>query len=205
MILYGQFDSPFVRRTAIALKHYKIPFQRAILSVFGDFDEMLSVNPLGKVPALRFPDGAFLFDSRAIIEYFDELAPVHQRLTPKDNEARLAVLQIEAVGIGLAEKVYERGIALSSRATNEPNPDWLNRLDQQIHSALRWIENRIASDWLVGNSLSRADLAVITATTYMSSKRLNPISCSDYAKIEEYRRRCESYPSFVEAPFILNE
>ena len=41
MILIGQYDSPFVRRVAIALHRYEIPFDRRVLSVFKDFDEIL--------------------------------------------------------------------------------------------------------------------------------------------------------------------
>jgi glutathione S-transferase len=36
--LVGQFDSPFVRRTAVAMNHYGIVFERVILSTFADFD-----------------------------------------------------------------------------------------------------------------------------------------------------------------------
>ena len=57
MILVGQFDSPFVRRVAATMGHYDIPFERHVLSVFGDRDEVLRLNPLGKVPALIIDDG----------------------------------------------------------------------------------------------------------------------------------------------------
>ena len=52
LILVGQFDSPFVRRVAVALNHYGLPYERNVLSVFRDFEAMLAVNPLGKVPSL---------------------------------------------------------------------------------------------------------------------------------------------------------
>ncbi|MFI4997457.1 MAG: glutathione S-transferase N-terminal domain-containing protein [Hyphomicrobiales bacterium] len=68
MVLVGQYDSPFVRRVAVTLNHYGIGFTRQVLSVFGDFDQMLTVNPLGKVPSLALEDGESLFDSRAILE-----------------------------------------------------------------------------------------------------------------------------------------
>ncbi len=71
MILVGQFDSPFVRRVAITMNHYGLPFERKILSVFTDFEKMLAVNPLGKVPALQLDDGEYIFDSRMIIDYLD--------------------------------------------------------------------------------------------------------------------------------------
>ena len=53
MILVGQYDSPFVRRVAIALNYFGMEFERRILSTFQDLDKMLAINPLGKVPAFR--------------------------------------------------------------------------------------------------------------------------------------------------------
>ncbi len=106
MILVGQFDSPFVRRVAIALHHYGMPFERRVLSVFKDFDEMLAINPLGKVPSLILDDGEVLFESRAIIDFLDGIPPSEKRLAPAGEPERFRVLRTEAIGIGLAEKVY---------------------------------------------------------------------------------------------------
>ena len=117
MILVGQFDSPFVRRVAITMNHYGLPFERKILSVFTDFEKMLTVNPLGKVPALQLDDGEYIFDSRMIIDYLDRLFPEEIRLIPSNPEYRIQVLRTEAIALGLAEKCYERGcrMALSTR------------------------------------------------------------------------------------------
>ena len=60
MILVGQYDSPFVRRVAIALNYFGMEFERRVLSTFQNLDEMLAINPLGKVPALILPGGVTL-------------------------------------------------------------------------------------------------------------------------------------------------
>ena len=49
MILIGQFDSPFVRRVAVTLHHYHMPYTRNPLSVFRDAKEMQKINPLLRV------------------------------------------------------------------------------------------------------------------------------------------------------------
>ena len=85
MMLVGQFDSPFVRRVAIALHHYGHPFERQVLSVFRDFDAVLAINPMVKVPSLILDDGDTLFDSRTIIDYLDEMAPPERRLAPPNS------------------------------------------------------------------------------------------------------------------------
>lgn len=140
MILIGQYDSPFVRRVAIALNHYGLTFERRVLSVFMDFDEMLVLNPLGKVPSLVLDDGETLFESRAIIDYLESIAPEAKRLAPLEEPDRRRVLKVEAIGIGLAEKIYERGIERSRRSPGTSDPKWCERLERQILSATGWLE-----------------------------------------------------------------
>jgi glutathione S-transferase len=52
MILIGQFDSPFVRRVAIAMRLYGIAFEHKPWSTFGDADKIAAYNPLRRVPTL---------------------------------------------------------------------------------------------------------------------------------------------------------
>ncbi|MBN9058568.1 MAG: glutathione S-transferase N-terminal domain-containing protein, partial [Rhizobiales bacterium] len=58
MILIGQYDSPFVRRVAIAMHLYAIPFEHRPWSVFGDAKKIAPYNPLTRVPTLV--DGDFV-------------------------------------------------------------------------------------------------------------------------------------------------
>lgn len=215
MILYGQYDSPFVRRAAVALNHYGFAFERHVLSVFQDFDAMLAVNPLGKVPALQLDTGELIFDSRAIIEYLDGIADPDRRLIPSSdngpgsdsgNEAlRREVLRIEAVGIGLAEKTYERGIEFSRRAPGKHDPDWIARLERQILSALDWIEERVGANWMVGVGMTRADLAVVMAATYLSEKLPDLYDQDRLCKLEAHRIRCETLPEFHASAYSAGE
>ena len=225
MILVGQYDSPFVRRVAVALHHYGIAFERQVLSVFQDFDAMLVVNPLGKVPTLILPGGEPLFDSRAVIEYLEDIAPAGQRLTPSDAGQRRAMLRIEAVGLGLAEKTYERGLEFSRRSPGTQDPAWVARLERQIGSALRWLESGLESrlesglelgletglgarsqaEWLVGDRLTRADLAVTVATTYVFEKLPHLYGPGDFPHLEARRQKCEASAPFAAAPYSTAE
>ncbi len=209
MILVGQYDSPFVRRVAVALNHYGIGFERQVLSVFQDFDAMLSVNPLGKVPALILSGGEPIYDSRAIVEYLESIAPAARRLTPSDAGQRREMLRIEAVGLGLAEKTYERGIEFSRRSPGTQDPAWVARLERQIGSALSWIESGLESltpaEWLVGDRMTRADLAVTVAATYVLEKLPQLYGPADFPRLEAQRRKCEALAPFTAAPYSAAE
>ena len=205
MVLVGQFDSPFVRRVAIALNHYGMPFERRILSVFQDFDEMLDINPLGKVPTLILPGGEHLYDSRAIIEYLEGTVHTDRRLTPKNAALRRNMLCVEAVGVGLAEKIYERAIELSRRSPGTQDPVWIIRLERQIDTTLDWLEGRMNSDWLVGDEMTRADLAVAVAATYMVEKLPKHFDDARFPQLEAHRKRCEGLPVFSLAAYSVSE
>jgi glutathione S-transferase len=63
-----------VRRVAITMTLYGIPFEHCSLSVFRHMDAMRPLNPLFKVPMLTLPDGEKLYESAYLLDYLDELA-----------------------------------------------------------------------------------------------------------------------------------
>ena len=88
-ILIGQYDSPFVRRVAIALTLYAMPFEHRSWSVFRDADRIAEYNPLRRVPTLVMPDGQVLVESTAILDSLDDLADDERRRS-RDQPATIA-------------------------------------------------------------------------------------------------------------------
>ena len=205
MILVGQYDSPFVRRVAIALHHSGLSFERQVISVFQDFEAMLAIHPLGKVPSLILDDGIPLFESRAIIEYLESQVPAEHRLTPDDPTQRREMLCLEAVAIGLAEKCYERGIEFARKPASSRDPIWIARLERQIGSALSWLEERTVSPWLVGGAMTRADLALTVTATYGREKQPQLCEPDRYPRVEAFRQRCEALSAFAAAAYSAAE
>ncbi len=74
MLLIGQYDSPFVRRVAIAMRLYGIAYEHRPWSTFGDAETIAPYNPLRRVPTLVLDNGETLIESMAILDYVDELA-----------------------------------------------------------------------------------------------------------------------------------
>ena len=72
MILIGQYNSPFVRRVAIAMRLYGIAFEHRPWSTFGDADKIAPYNPLRRVPTLVLDDGEALIESAMILDYLDD-------------------------------------------------------------------------------------------------------------------------------------
>jgi glutathione S-transferase len=205
MILVGQYDSPFVRRVAVTMNIYTMPFERRVLSVFTDFEAMLAVNPLGKVPVLQLEDGELLYDSRAILDYLVGLVPVEKRLVPAGEPHRRRILRIEAVALGLAEKLYERGVEFARRDQAKRDPAMVARAETQIASALSWLDALRPAPWLHGDRISRADVTAAIAVTYMREKHSALAARAQHAFVAAHCDRCEGLIEFARAAYSAAE
>ena len=97
MILIGQYNSPFVRRVAIALRLYGSPFEHRPWSTFGDADKIAPYNPLRRVPTLVLDSGEALIESTAILDYLDELVgPDKAMIAERGDGAAAAVADLRA-------------------------------------------------------------------------------------------------------------
>jgi len=122
--------------------------------------EFLEINPAGQVPAVVFPDGRSLAQSNAILLH---LAEEHRsRLLPKDPEDRAKVFE----WLFWEQYSHEPCIAVARadlrwRGKREVDPDLLAR----GRRALSRLELQLlGSDYLVGEQITLADLALVAYT-----------------------------------------
>jgi glutathione S-transferase len=104
MFLIGQYDSPFVRRVAIALRLYGLALEHKPWSTFGDADKIAPYNPLRRVPTLVLDDGEALIESTVILDYLDELVGPEKAMLPRSGAERRHHLRICALASGLGDK-----------------------------------------------------------------------------------------------------
>ena len=102
MILIGQYDSPFVRRVAVALKTYGLAYEHEPWSVWGHTEEIARYNPLRRVPTLVMDDGEVVTESSAILAVVDDIVgPEHATLARTGKAGRdLQRLSAFAAGLG---------------------------------------------------------------------------------------------------------
>jgi glutathione S-transferase len=124
MILIGQYDSPFVRRVAIALRLYAMAYEHRPWSTFADADRIAQFNPLRRVPALILDSGEVLIDSAAILDHLDEVAGRSRALIAASGDRRRNALKVCALATGLADKavslIYEQ--VLHQTTSNSGSP-----------------------------------------------------------------------------------
>jgi len=198
MILIGQYDSPFVRRVAIAMRIYGIAFEHRPWSTFGDADKIAAFNPLRRVPTAVRDDGAVLIESAAILDWLDEQAG-DKALIPRAGEARRAQLHVCALGQGLAEKsvalLYER--VLHKRSTDL----WTSRCRAQILDTLSALElslEKNGGDFWFGQTMGHADIMVACALRFLKEAHAGLFDTARFPHLAALAERCEATAPFAE-------
>lgn len=206
MILIGQYDSPFVRRVAVALQLYGMAYEHRPWSVFGDSDKLAAINPLKRVPTLVADDGAALVDSGAILDWLDDLAGPERALIARSGLERRDALRVCALATGLADKavslVYER--AVHQRAT----PVWVARCRSQIDGVLAALEADRAArpgPWWFGERLGHADVAVACMLRFLDEAHPDVFEAAHWPALSAHAAACEALPAFaaVVQPFYV--
>jgi len=197
MILIGQYDSPFVRRVAIALRLYDLSYEHRPWSTFGDADRIAPYNPLRRVPTLVLDDGEILIDSAAILDHLDELAGPAKALIAQSGPARRHALKICALATGLADKavslVYERALH------QQTSQQWIDRCVSQIAGVLDALQadraGRPASLWF-GEAVGHADIAVACVLRFTGEAHPALFDLTRWPALAAHAARCEALAPF---------
>ncbi len=199
MILIGQYDSPFVRRVAIALRLYAIDYEHRPWSTFGDAERIAPFNPLRRVPTLVLDDGEVLIESGVILDYLDEHVGPSRAMIARSGAARRRALKVCALATGLADKsvslIYER---ILHQATSE---QWIARCRMQIADVLTVLEStRVEgkSTFWFGESIDHADIAVACALRFTREAHPGLFDEQRWPALAGHASLCESRSEFRE-------
>jgi glutathione S-transferase len=198
LILIGQYDSPFVRRVAVALRLYGFDYEHRPWSVFGDAEKIAALNPLRRVPTFIADDGEALLDSGAILDWLDDLVGPDRALIARAGHERRHALKVTALATGLADKavslVYER--VVHQRGT----PVWVERCRAQIAGVLDALEaDRKArgGPWWFGDRIGHADIAVGCVLRFAGEALPEVYTPGDWPALAAHAAACEAMPEFL--------
>lgn len=199
MLLVGQYDSPYVRRVAIALHLFGLPFERNTMSVFSDADAMRRINPLGRIPSLVLDGGEVLIDSAAILDHLDEVVGPSRALLPPGGAERRRALQITALAAGCIDKagalVYEETL----RPAEKIHAPWLDHCRTQLASGLAALEARTEDGWYLGAGMMQPDITAGCMVGYLRLRAADVIPTGAYPRLERLAAECEASAGFQAA------
>ncbi|MDZ7588184.1 MAG: glutathione S-transferase family protein [Parasphingorhabdus sp.] len=191
---------PFSRKVRLAMGEKGIGYELVRESPWIQRDEFLDMNPAGRTPVLRSPDGAtILADSTAICEYLEETvekAPMINGTAANRAEIRRLVAWFDEQFFGdvTAPMLHER---MHKRLVWRQPPDAkvLREAMRRANVHLDYIDYLIDHrSWLAGAMLSLADLtcaAQISVADYLGA-----IDWAGHEQTRAWYAMFKSRPSF---------
>jgi glutathione S-transferase len=200
MRLIGMLDSPYVRRTAIALRLLGLPFEHDPLSVFSTFEQFRRINPVVKAPTFVCDDGTVLMDSALIIDHAETLAG--RSLWPADRAERTRALRVTGLALAACEKVMQ--IVYEHHLRPAVHAPWLERIESQMLAALTELDAEIARSPLAADesTLTQAGLSAAIAWRFMQIKLQVPVAAATCPALAAHSARAEALPAFAQTPPI---
>lgn len=206
MILIGQYDSPFVRRVAIAMRRYGMTYEHRPWSVFADADKIAAYNPLRRVPTLVFDDGTVLVESSSILEVLDEIVGPERALLPRSGPVRREGLGLLGLITGFADKSVS--LYLEPLLRSAPSERWIHRCRTQIEETLDRLEadraKRTTTHWL-GAAPSHVDIALGCALCHVTEAHPDLFEPRRFPKLAEAAERLNETDDFkaIYQPFTV--
>ena len=195
MILIGQYDSPFVRRVAIALTLYEMPYDHRPWSVWADAEALAKVNPLRRVPTLVLEGGETLIESAAILDALDQMVGPARAMIPNEGLARRRALRICALATGMADKAVS--LFYETLLREAPSQVWIDRCRAQIADVLTALEaERGDGAWWLNDALGHADIAVACAVRFVREAHPRLFDPARWPRLAAHADRCEALPVF---------
>jgi glutathione S-transferase len=205
MQLIGHYDSPFVRRVAVAMQLLGLPYEHVAWSVFADADRIARYNPLRRVPVLVLDDADAIIESYAIIDHLE--ATLGRTLWPEAAADRRRAIRITCVATGAADKAIS--LVYETRLREHPLPLWVERCTAQITDALDELEaarGAAASGYFFGEEPGHADIALACLWRFLSEAHAGVLDLACWPELERHSVRCEALPAFRDAyvPFFVS-
>ena len=161
--IYYSPASPYSAKVRMAAHLAGIPFESIVVNTSAEPEELISANPLGKIPTLISPEGKAIFDSRVITQYLNRVSG--QKLFPRNAEKRLDAERYEAAADGLCDvllaHVYERRM----RPEDKVHQPWLDLQWRKAERTLDFLND--APPRLVGKAHA-GHIALAAALGYLS-------------------------------------
>jgi len=200
--LYVAPTSPFARLVRVALAEIGMEEAVAVTPVdpWALPRELLSANPLSRVPALRLADGRSIVESWAIALWIDGQADSH-RLLPVAEPQRTEVLALWGLAHGIMECAFT-AVVEGRRPEAQRSADRTARLLDAVRRGVAALETRFT--WNMpdpAEPLDLGDIATVCALTYLDFRHADLAWRADAPNLDDWSQAVAQRPSLRTTAF----
>jgi glutathione S-transferase len=199
MIVYGSSLSPFVRKVLVFIAEKGLTAEHKPIAMQDQSPEFRACSALGKIPG--FSDGAFqLADSTAICHYLERRYPM-PALFPSTAEDYGRMVWFEEFAdtllIPAAGKVFFN-LVVKPRFLDQPADQAVvdKALADELPPLFDYLEGQIAGPFLVGSTLSLADITVAQPFVNLTMAE-RPLDTGRWPKLGRYVAALAARPGFA--------
>jgi glutathione S-transferase len=205
MKLFGSYRSPFVRRVAITMNEFGMPFEHMDVPVFDNPDAVNVHNPLTRVPTLVLDDGEVLIESYAMLDALDDMVGSEKALIPESGAERRHVMRVTAAAVGTMDKTQWAAYEARFHPKEKVHQPWIDHNDNQVKGGLEFLNGLAAeageSGWLAdGDSMTQADISGVVAYGFAGLARPKMGVTEAYPALAAFAARMEATAPFKASP-----
>ena len=185
--------SPYSAKVRMAARYAGFAFESVAVDTTAEPAQLVSSNPLGKIPVLITDDGEAVFDSRAITQYVNR--ETRNALFPRNAAKRLEAERLEALADGICDcllaHVYER----RSRPEEKVHQEWL---EKQWAKAIRALDTLNANPPKLPKKITAGQIALRACLGYVALRFPGKWERGRAKLVRWAKRFDEKFPELVE-------
>lgn len=193
--LYGDTQSGNCYKIKLLMSHLGIDSEWEHINILGGgthTDEFLAMNPNGKIPVLELPDGHYLWESNAILNYLAE----GTEYLPANRFLRAKVLQWQFFEqYSLENYISTARYIVKTMGRPKKLESILQSKKTGGYKGLQVIETHLEQhDWLVGDRITIADICLYG---YVHIAPEGGFGLTDFPFIMGWLQRVREHPGHV--------
>lgn len=160
-------------------------------------EKILKINPLGRVPMVKLPDGKFLIESLAIVYH---LLKRENHLLPSTATEMNEFHQIMAFMSSSFYPIILLFYHPDHYVSDKNSEDLITKSQNILHRYLNFIEDKIG-EFVIGNELSAADFYLFTLLFWLEEDHF----LENYPKIQNFYNKMLENQTIIKVRNIQNE
>ncbi len=160
-------------------------------------EKILKINPLGRVPMVKLPDGKFLIESLAIVYH---LLKRENHLLPSTETEMNEFHQIMAFMSSSFYPIILLFYHPDHYVSDKNSEDLITKSQNILHRYLNFIDDKIG-EFVIGNELSAADFYLFTLLFWLEEDHF----LENYPKIQNFYNKMLENQTIIKVRNIQNE